>query len=55
MTIEGKEEIQMSKVSVYNMKGETVGDIELKDEIFGVEVNEHLLHKAVVAQLANKR
>ena len=47
MTIEGKEEIQMSKVSVYN--------IELKDEIFGVEVNEHLLHKAVVAQLANKR
>ena len=45
----------MSKVSVYNMKGETVGDIELNDEIFGVEVNEHLLHKAVVAQLANKR
>ena len=38
MTIEGKEEIQMSKVSVYNMKGETVGDIELNDEIFGVEV-----------------
>ncbi len=45
----------MSKVSVYNMKGETVGDIELKDEIFGVEVNEHLVHMAVVAQLANKR
>ncbi len=45
----------MSKVSVYNMKGETVGDIELKDEIFGVEVNEHLVHLAVVAQLANKR
>ena len=55
MTIEGKEEIQMSKVSVYNMKGETVGDIELKDEIFGVEVNEGLIHKSVVAQLANKR
>ena len=45
----------MSKVSVYNMKGETVGDIELNDEIFGVEVNENLIHKAVVAQLANKR
>jgi len=45
----------MSKVSVYNMKGETVGDIELKDEIFGVEVNEHVLHQAVIAQLANKR
>ncbi len=45
----------MSKVSVYNMKGETVGDIELKDEIFGVEINEHLVHLAVVAQLANKR
>ena len=45
----------MSKVSVYNMKGESVGDIELKDEIFGVPVNEHLMHMAVVAQLANKR
>ena len=45
----------MSKVSVYNMKGETVGDIELKDSIFGVEVHEHLVHLAVVAQLANKR
>ena len=45
----------MSKVSVYNMKGEAVGEIELNDEIFGVEVNEHLLHLAVVAQLANKR
>ena len=45
----------MSKVSVYNMKGEVVGDIELKDEIFGVEVNEHLIHNAVVAQLANRR
>jgi len=45
----------MSKVSVYNMKGEVVGDIELSDGIFGVEVNEHLVHAAVVAQLANKR
>ena len=45
----------MSKVSVYNMKGEVVGDIELNDAVFGVEVNEHLVHQAVVAQLANKR
>ena len=45
----------MSKVSVYNMKGEQVGDIELKAEIFDAPINEHLLHQAVVAQLANKR
>lgn len=45
----------MSKVSVYNMKGEVVGDIELKAEIFDAPINEHLLHAAVVAQLANKR
>lgn len=45
----------MSKVSVYNMKGESIGDIELKEEIFDVPVNEHLMHMAVVAQLANKR
>ena len=45
----------MSKVSVYNMEGAVVGDIQLKDEIFGIEVNEHLVHLAVVAQLANKR
>ncbi|MBQ9029882.1 MAG: 50S ribosomal protein L4 [Parasporobacterium sp.] len=45
----------MSKVSVYNMKGAVVGDIELNDAVFGVEVNEHLVHAAVVAQLANKR
>ena len=45
----------MSKVSVYNMKGEVVGDVELNDAVFGVEVNEHLVHAAVVAQLANKR
>ena len=45
----------MSKVSVYNMKGTVVGDVELNDAIFGVEVNEHLVHLAVVAQLANKR
>ena len=45
----------MSKVSVYNMEGSQVGDIELNDAVFGVEVNEHLVHMAVVSQLANKR
>jgi 50S ribosomal protein L4 len=45
----------MAKVSVYNIEGKEVGNIELNDAIFGVEVNEHLLHLAVVAQLANKR
>ena len=45
----------MANGSVYNMKGETVGTLELNDAVFGVEVNEHLVHMAVVAQLANKR
>ena len=45
----------MSKVSVYNMEGNQVGDIELNDAVFGVEVNEHLVHMAVVSQLANNR
>ena len=45
----------MSKVSVYNMKGSQVGEIELNDAVFGVEVNEHLVHMAVVSQLANNR
>ncbi|MCF0141820.1 MAG: 50S ribosomal protein L4 [Parasporobacterium sp.] len=45
----------MSKVSVYNMVGTKVGDVELCPEIFDIEVNEHLVHQAVVAQLANKR
>ena len=45
----------MANVSVYNMKGETVGTLELNDAVFGVEVNEHLVHMAVVAHLANKR
>ena len=45
----------MAKVSVYNMEGKAVGEIELKDEIFGVEINEHLLHLAVTQQLANNR
>ena len=45
----------MAKVSVYNMEGKEVGNIELSDAIFGVEVNEHLVHLAVVQQLANNR
>ncbi|WP_026525903.1 MULTISPECIES: 50S ribosomal protein L4 [unclassified Butyrivibrio] len=45
----------MANVSVYNMEGKEVGNIELNDAIFGVEVNEHLVHLAVVQQLANKR
>lgn len=45
----------MANVSVYNMEGKEVGTIELNDAVFGVEVNEHLAHMAVVAQLANKR
>ena len=45
----------MANVSVYNMEGKEVGTIELNDAIFGVEVNEHLVHMAVVSQLANKR
>ena len=44
----------MANVSVYNMEGKEVGTIELNDAVFGVEVNEHLVHMAVVAQLANK-
>ncbi len=45
----------MANVSVYNMEGKEVGTIELNDAVFGVEVNEHLVHMAVVQQLANKR
>ena len=45
----------MAKVSVYNMEGKRVGDIELNDAVFGVEVNNHLVHMAVVNQLANNR
>ena len=45
----------MAKVSVYNMEGKEVGTIELNDAVFGVEVNEHLVHMAVVNQLANNR
>ena len=45
----------MSQISVYNMTGEEVGTVEINDAIFGVDVNEHLVHMAVVAQLAAKR
>ena len=40
----------MAKVPVYNMEGSAVGEIELKDEIFGVDINEHLVHMAVVSR-----
>ena len=45
----------MANVSVYNMEGKEVGKIDLNDAIFGVEINEHLVHLAVVQQLANNR
>ena len=45
----------MANVSVYNMEGKEVGKMDLNDAIFGVEINEHLVHLAVVQHLANKR
>lgn len=45
----------MANVTVYNMEGKEVGTIELNDAVFGVEINEHLVHMAVVQQLANNR
>ena len=45
----------MANVAVYNMEGKEVGTMELNDAIFGVEVNEHLVHMAVLQQLANNR
>ena len=45
----------MANVSVFDMQGKEVGKMDLNDAVFGVEINEHLLHLAVVAQLANKR
>ena len=45
----------MAKVSVYNMEGKEVDKIDLADSVFGVEVNEHLVHMAVLQQLANNR
>ena len=45
----------MAKVSVYNIEGKEVDTLELSDAVFGVEINEHLVHMAVLQQLANKR
>ena len=45
----------MANVSVYNMEGKEVGTMELNDDVFGVEINDHLVHLAVVRQLANNR
>ena len=45
----------MANVSVYNIEGKEVGKLELNDAVFGVEMNEHIVHMAVVAQLANNR
>lgn len=45
----------MANVTVYNMEGNEVGTMELNDAVFGVKINEHLVHLAVVRQLANKR
>ena len=45
----------MAKVSVYNMEGKEVGSLELNDAVFGAKINEHLVHMAVVQQLANNR
>lgn len=45
----------MANVSVYNMEGNEVGTLELSDAVFGAKINEHLVHRAVVSQLANNR
>lgn len=45
----------MANVTVYNIEGKEVGKLELNDAVFGVEINDHLVHMAVVQQLANKR
>jgi large subunit ribosomal protein L4 len=45
----------MPKVALYNMSGEQIGDIELKDDVFGVEINTHVMYEAVKAYLANQR
>lgn len=45
----------MANVSVYNMEGKEVGSMELNDKVFAAPINEHLVHMAVVLQLANKR
>ena len=45
----------MANVAIYDMKGKEVGKMDLSDAVFGVEINEHLVHMAVVQQLANNR
>ena len=45
----------MANVAIYNMEGKEVGTMELNDAVFGVEINEHLVHLAAVGQLENKR
>jgi large subunit ribosomal protein L4 len=55
MLLSERRNTQMANVSVYNMEGKEVGTLELNDAVFGVDVNEHLVHMAVVSQLANKR
>ena len=45
----------MASVAVYNIEGKEVDKLELNDSVFGVEINEHLVHMAVVGQLANNR
>ena len=45
----------MASVSVYNMEGAEVGKLDLNDDVFGVEINENLVHLAVVQQLADNR
>jgi large subunit ribosomal protein L4 len=50
-----KEDTQMPTVALYNISGEQVGELELSEDIFGFEVNEAILHDAVVAQLARRR
>ena len=45
----------MASVAVYNIEGKEVDKLELNDSVFGVEINEHLVHMAVVGQLANGR
>ena len=47
--------VHMPKVALYNMSGEQIGDIELKDDVFGVEINTHVMYEAVKAYLANQR
>ena len=45
----------MASVKVYDIEGKEVETLELNDAVFGVEINEHIMHKAVVGQLANNR